>query len=179
MRRIVSLILGLLAIILATSLVSVWNQSNRRESLIQTQSAKIDNLEAQLKAAQTTAQNGTIQEQTTCAQQAEHMFHALGYSRRERCDGGDDFMSRYQPDTHRCFLKIESSYAKAGQSVVSKSVVDAISREPLGVYMWISEKDKKYWEVAPMECFVFDLNGTKQHCKSDEEFENLARKYMN
>jgi hypothetical protein len=72
-------------------------------------------------------------------------------------------------------MKIESSHTGA----VSKSVVDAISREPLAVYLWINNSDKKYWEVPPMECFVFDLKGEKQNCKSDDEFEELIKQYMN
>jgi hypothetical protein len=42
----------------------------------------------------------------------------------------------------------------------------------------VNTEKKKYWEVAPVECYVKPLGHAKIQCKSNDEFETLVEKYF-
>ena len=41
-----------------------------------------------------------------------------------------------------------------------------------------SVEGKKYWEVPPLQCQVVLPSGEEQRCKSDDEFKDLIKLYM-
>lgn len=174
------LIVLTILVILMTALI--YNGFRQRQSRIEQQSAKINELEAKLQKATATVvpQNGSLKDQMVCAQQAERAFQS---SQRTTNTTGlhlieTHFISHYQPATNRCFVEADASFlSKDGTMTVDRFVSDAIGGDLLGTYMWVN-KNKKYWAVKPMMCDMIEASGQTKYCQSDDEFTELARQYM-
>jgi len=123
-------------------------------------SAKLD---AVAKAA-----NLDLQEQ--CANQASSAFRELGW-KKEPSAG---YANHYHEKLNKCFIEIYSMKAPS----VSMSVSDAFEGKVYAEYFWINTHGRKYWEVRPDTCKVTLLSGHEQTCKSQEEFEQLIKAYM-
>lgn len=167
-------------LVVAISLVlfgGVTYEVSQAERRIEQQSTKIRELEAKLRTATATIRphNGSLKDQILCAQQAERAFRSAQDSSDPR--GLDYFVSHYEPASTQCFVEIDRWSISKGTSIVTRSISNAISGEPLGTYGW-ANKGKKYWEVKPTMCEVIDRNGHTKYCESDDEFTELARQYM-
>jgi len=178
-KLVVKAIVIMAGIFVAFVATAAWKDSVRKQEKIAQYAARIKDLEANLKETGAPAGNGTLAEQATCSQQAEHLFRSLGYSTASKAPNSQYFSSHYQLSTHRCFIEIETTEWNTKQMDVLKLLLDAIGRQQLGTYFWMSRDGKKYWEVPPAQCNVIAQNGEKKDCNSEDEFAALARQYMN
>jgi hypothetical protein len=53
-------------------------------------------------------------------------------------------------------------------------LIDVLENKTLGEYMWLSEKDKKFWEVKPFFCRIL---GEPRDVTS-EEYDAFVKPYM-
>jgi hypothetical protein len=65
-----------------------------------------------------------------------------------------------------------------GSTIITKTLSDAFEGKGYGSYMWRSDPVKKYWEVRPFVCSVKLPSGEEKACTSTEEFDELAKYYM-
>jgi hypothetical protein len=115
----------------------------------------------------------SIEEQATCAKQAELFFKDSGYSNQA------DYASHFNPKLNKCFIVIrDRKYKKTGMTF-SKQVFDAYEQKNYGNYLWIQQykNGKKYWEVPPVECEVVKSDGTPPYCHSEDEFDEMMAQY--
>ena len=121
-------------------------------------------------------QNGTLEQQANCAKRADFVFKDGGWKPEDMATN----INHYNPQMNRCFVEIDNRdvHTAKGELIVGKNLFDAFEGRQYGGYAWISQKDKKYWEVKPMECWVLSKGGEKQECSSDDEFDKLAKQYL-
>jgi hypothetical protein len=131
---------------------------------------------ANLLTAQRCHKSDTLDEQAKCATQARKDFEDWSYSARE----GADFVSHYNPSLDRCFVQFQYTRgATAGGRIwFFRTVFDAFEGKEYASYSWLSEKDKKFWEVPPKTCEVTLPSGDKKRCQSDDEFMQIVKVYM-
>ena len=114
--------------------------------------------------------------QGKCANQAREEFKLYGWNAHEMAG----VSNHYNPKLGKCLMLIEDMDAKTvrGQVTTSKTLSDAFEGKVYASYIWSTQKDKKYWEVPPLECKVTPLSGEEQTCHSDAEFDALIKQYM-
>jgi hypothetical protein len=134
----------------------------------------------------------TLQEQALCAAYAEKFFNRhvaeqtavdpkLGALNELVKYDSNTFVSHYDAASQKCFVGIETHYHTPGGGNnytfwTRRIVADAIGGGFYGYYLWHTVKEKKYWEVEPMQCDVTPLTlDEKKLCHSDEEFQQLVR----
>src|ERR1700731_975039 len=118
-----------------------------------------------------------LAEQGKCAAQAKKFYNETDFPNTKHATK-NEFISHYDAVNQICYIRIDVSTIENGKVAVSSYVFDAFEGRSLASYIWFPEKDKKYWEVKPMECNVKPVNGKKIVCKSTEEFEDLVDKYF-
>jgi hypothetical protein len=80
---------------------------------------------------------------------------------------------------NKCFIAISNTESVTGGNVVtSRNISDALEGKTYGEYVWATEKGKQFWEVPPLMCTVTLLSGEERKCKSDDEFKELIKLYM-
>jgi hypothetical protein len=75
-------------------------------------------------------------------------------------------------------MLVETTNMLAGLSNTSVYLMDANERRQYAFYLWISRKDKKYWEVPPSNCELTPSLREKKLCTSREEFDAFVADYM-
>jgi hypothetical protein len=91
---------------------------------------------------------------------------------------GSDYQSHYNTKLKKCLLLIEATRMLGGENMTTVYLSDAYERRPYANYMWMSRKDKKYWEVPPTECELVPSLRNKRNCTSREEFDAFVAEYM-
>ena len=90
--------------------------------------------------------------QQKCAQQAEKIFHQLGYKLNEARNAiSSSYESHYNTKLNKCFMTV-STVKLTPRFVTSKFLIDAYEQKGYAEYMWMADKDRKYWEVPPVDC---------------------------
>jgi len=112
--------------------------------------------------------------QAQCAEQARKAFADEGYKKGI----STNYENHYNVALGTCFINVQNGESTAGSFVTGRTLFDAFEGKVYGSYVWSTEKDKKYWEVPPIECFVMVRSGSKQTCHSADEFDELAKTYM-
>jgi hypothetical protein len=122
------------------------------------------------------ATRATLDQQAKCADQARRAFADLGYGRKVMAG----YQSHYDTRLNKCFIEVSNTDTQVSPGTIwtFRSVQDAFEGKQYGTYAWHTEKDKKYWEVAPFECEVLLPSGEQQFCTSDREFTMLIGIYM-
>lgn len=142
-------------------------------SMVVFQQRKIRSLEAsQAQKPQAAIKRPDLEDfqlQKACQEQAEKEFNRLGFAKEQF----SEFQNNYSYQFHGCFVKISDTTITAGSPGQHMTVENANTGKVIGVYDWFNATKKKYWEVAPMTCFVGD-----QQCKTSEEFDALAKVYL-
>jgi hypothetical protein len=119
--------------------------------------------------ASATARAQTLQEQATCAAQAEKTF------RRDNPDqkpgGIMSYESHYNPQMDRCFILERQDGVVADKSYADLTLVDAFENHTLA---WYSEDNSKAGGV----CGLMPDHVTRKDCKSGEEFNAFVARYM-
>ena len=114
----------------------------------------------------------TLQQQKMCDEQAKKKFH----EDNPKPNGTTDYTSHYDARANVCYMMVHYVSTEGGKASVLDNVYDAFEGRTYASYTWINSEGKKYWEVAPMECWVKPLGQQKQTCKDSAEFEAMVDK---
>jgi hypothetical protein len=132
----------------------------------------------------TLARSQSLDFQAMCATQSRKAFQEYenewktGVGANMYRTIGSDYQSHYNTKLKKCLLLIEATRMLGGESMTSAYLSDAYERRPYANYMWMSRKDKKYWEVPPTECELVPSMRNKRNCTSREEFDAFVAEYM-
>ncbi len=153
---------GILSLLLYTKSAALREQQLRVEQLT-------SNLESTSKSA-----NLDIQER--CAKQAREEFTDEGY----KIGGAAVYSSHYNLKLNHCFVQIQNTEPskRPGEVMTSILLIDAFEGKVYGNYLWTSRKDKKFWEVPPIDCKVTPPSGEEIACHSSDEFNAVVKQYM-
>ncbi len=163
----------ILGVLIAIILVFGWQLWQRQ--------TEIQDLESKL-ADKSTAENLTLQEK--CAQQAEQVFRKLGYNEKGTPTNGQIaiYQNHYNPAFKKCFMTLEtttvSSTNGVGIGAETRFLFDAYEQREYAEYDWLPVKDKKYWEVPPINCKLIPASGDERICKSEDEYKAYVATYM-
>ncbi len=165
---------GLVFLVLGLIAVTTYNEARQRHQ-IERQATRIKELEDKWHAdtANPTLQNGSLNNQIVCAEQAKRTFESNQRSDNQTRIFETHFVSRYQPVGNRCFVEIErSAIGQNRELTIQRYVSDAISGELLGMYIQSAKEAKPGW------CDMIDRDGQTRYCESSDEFTELAEHYM-
>jgi hypothetical protein len=129
-------------------------------------------------------QGQTLDQQERCAQQARRAFQQIQAEARisNQKFGSNqissDYQSHYNTKSGKCLMLVETTNMAGSQSDTSAYLMDANERRQYAFYLWISKKDKKYWEVPPISCELTPSLREKKVCTSREEFDAFVADYM-
>jgi hypothetical protein len=124
--------------------------------------------------AQSKPKKADLELQEQCAKQAREEFKQAGW------DKDSNFTNHYNEKLNRCFMLIEKTDAKLDPGTIwrTKILADAYEGRTIGLFSWHTEKGKKYWEVPPFQCEMMPPSGEKAICKSEAEFDEFVKTYM-
>lgn len=122
----------------------------------------------------------SLQFQEKCAEQAKKVFHALGYKDEQQNLNTDIYQSHYNTKIGKCFMAVESTNmtTSPGTQFTTRILLDAFEQREYAEYMWMSRKDKKYWEVPPTVCKLIASSTSEQICKSEDDYKAFVAKYV-
>jgi hypothetical protein len=133
----------------------------------------------------TTGHTQTLDQQERCAVQAKRSFQEIQAtdSAEQKKLGGErlsgDYQSHYNTKSGKCLMLVETTDMLAGgTSSTTAYLIDANERRQYATYLWMSRKDKKYWEVPPTACELVPSLREKTFCKSREEFDAFVAQYL-
>jgi hypothetical protein len=135
-------------------------------------------LSASLAVGQAKPRQATLTQQKICADQARKAFKE--YYVPDKKGITYDYTNHYDPAANICYIMVHGFgvYKDTGDPASSDVVFDAIEGRTYASYSWINSQQKKFWEVAPIECSVKPRGGEPITCKSSDEFEQLVDKYF-
>ena len=143
--------------------------------LYRSQSLLISDQSRQIQDLVTKSQSvATLETQERCARQSHAQFTQLGWEKEPSAE----FESHYNTKMGKCFMSIMNTDSKTSTIWDHRTVMDAFEGKVFGAYSWHTDPVKKYWEVAPVICEVTLPSGEKQLCKSEDEFQELVKIYM-
>jgi len=161
---------ALLLVVIAVLTFQVF----RQRELIHEQRDRITEIQAQVSATVKVAAV-PLEYQEKCAEQARRAFHDLGY----KSQGPAGYENHYNAKLNKCFVLVENTDSTYAPTIwTHKSLFDAYEGKAYGEYSWHTVKDKKYWEVPPFMCKVTLPDGGDQFCKSDGEYAELIKVYL-
>lgn len=114
----------------------------------------------------------TLVQQKMCDEQAKKKFH----EDNPRPNELTNYTSHYDAKANVCYVMVHYVATENGKASILNSVYDAFEGRVYASYTWINIEGKKFWEVAPMECWIKPLGGEKQTCKDSDEFEEMVDK---
>jgi hypothetical protein len=131
----------------------------------------------------TLARSQSLDFQAMCATQSRKAFQE--YENEFKTGVGkmyttisSDYQSHYNTQLKKCLLLIESTRMLGDQSSTFVTLMDAYERRLYANYLWISRKDKKYWEVPSMQCELVPSLRNKRNCTTREEFDAFVAEYI-
>jgi hypothetical protein len=146
----------------------------RQGETIAEQGTRIAALNAQEAVAAARPKPASLDIQAKCPEQAHKAFVQGGF----KTSNGGDYQSHYSAKLKKCFLEVLQNTPQGTTIWSYRNVFDAFEGKLYASYMWHTEPDSKYWEVAPMHCEVTLSSGEKTLCHSDDEFSDLVKVYM-
>jgi hypothetical protein len=127
----------------------------------------------------------SLDQQERCANQAKRSFQeiqARDLAEQKQIGVGQrasaDYQSHYYTKTSNCLMLVETTDMLAGTQSNTAYLIDANERRQYATYVWMSRKDKKYWEVPPTACELVPSLREKKSCKAREEFDAFVAEYM-
>ena len=115
----------------------------------------------------------TLAQQKMCADQAKRSFAEDKLSPRAF------YTSHYDPKANVCYIMTSDTTPNHDGTIsTSRVVYDAFEGRGYANYLWISDKAKKFWEVAPVTCSVKPRGQDEITCKSSDEFDRLVDKHF-
>lgn len=93
--------------------------------------------------------------------------------------GGDaaqsfDYQSHYNAKLNKCLV----ATTELKFPFTTKMLFDVNEGRMFTFYLWMIDKQKKYWEVPPKQCELTPSLQDKRNCISDEEYEQFVVTYM-
>jgi hypothetical protein len=158
---------ALLIGVLLVAILALWRDEHAK-------SLEIAKLEADVHTAARATAESSLEMQGKCSRQAATAFSDAGWKRTAFVD----YTNHYNASLNRCFLEITETKIDHGHPSNSIMLVDAFEEKVYGKYFWVNLQDKKFWEVAPLECSVTVPSGEEKTCTSSAEFDELAETYM-
>jgi hypothetical protein len=161
---------GLLLLLVVILVFQIYLQ----RATIHDQQNRLLDLQKQV-AANSTPKTAPLEYQEKCSEQARKSFNEMGYKTKDLAG----YENHYNAKLNKCFIMVQNTDATYSPTIwTHKSVLDAYEGKAYGEYSWHTVKNKKYWEVPPFMCKVVLLTGEDHFCKSDEEFDELTKVYM-
>lgn len=137
------------------------------------QAATIKEQQGQLAAATDRRKAESLAQQVQCAKQAKAVYSDLGYKPQDRASYQNHFSSRL----NKCLIYVESRTSDDHAVWDVRNIYDAIENKELGTFMWRS-LHATLPSIPPTICQVISEKGVAQHCNSGDEFEEMAKLYM-
>ena len=145
-----------------------------QQATIRDQQIQLLDLQKQV-AANSAPKKTPLEYQEKCAEQARKSFNEMGYKPKDLAG----YENHYNSQFNKCFIMVQNTDTTYSPTIwTHKSLSDAYEGKTYGEYSWHTIKNKKYWEVPPFMCKVVLPTGEDRFCKSDEEFEELTKGYM-
>ncbi len=120
------------------------------------------------------ASRGITAQQQLCADQAHARFRLLGWDSQPSAS----FKGHYNAQLEKCFVQIENTSSSLGTVWKSTTLSDAIGGTTFGSYSWRGKPGQKSADVAPYTCEVTMPGGARSGCRSDADFKELIKTYM-
>lgn len=120
------------------------------------------------------AKAANLDMQAKCANQATNMFKESGLG-KERISS---YTNHYQPKLNKCFVKFSTLKHEGKGTSIYMSIQDAFEGKGYAEYYWINNQGQQAWQVKPFLCKVTLLSSKETNCQSQEEFDELAKVYM-
>jgi hypothetical protein len=130
------------------------------------------------------AHSQTLDQQERCAQQARRAFQQIRAEAKiaDKKFGthemSSDYQSHYNTKIGKCLMFVESMASVGEEMSTTAYLIDANERRQYAYYLWMTKKDKKYWEVPPSSCELTQSFKEKKSCTSREEFDEFVAGYM-
>jgi hypothetical protein len=124
--------------------------------------------------------NDRFKLQEACANRAESIFHQSGYGQIGLQSDGKStvvYQNHYNDNLKKCFMTIETTTLDENHTTI-RFLMDALEQREYAEYTWMSAKDKKYWEVPPIICWLWSSLDDKTPCHSEEEYNTFVARYM-
>ncbi len=91
-----------------------------------------------------------IEIQEKCAKLAEHSFDTMPKGH----GAFQDYTCHYNKRLNKFFISIVINNYKS--QITTRMIVDLLENKTIASYGWKPDKVKKYWEVKPFYCHVYD-----------------------
>jgi hypothetical protein len=150
-----------------------WNW--KQAAIIQQQQKQISQLGQELRSNHgSTSPDINVQEK--CARQAALALKEAGLEHNEKAT----YTNHFNQKLNKCFVEISWMEVLGGVIYTHKVLSDAYEGRTYGAYDWHTEKDKKYWEVAPYSCVMFPdgKDSSMQTCNSEAQFDQFVQQYL-
>lgn len=112
-----------------------------------------------------------------CASQAGREFTGMGYSRAEASKIIASFTNHYDQARSICFMIITSTTSSTESILTSNSLSDAFEGKEYGSYI-SNLSTARGTSARLIDCYVLSAGRTKQLCRSEDEFNELVKPYM-
>lgn len=127
----------------------------------------------------------TLDQQERCAVQAKRSFQdiqAKDLAELKQMGGSErvsaNYQSHYYTKTGKCLMLVDTTDMLGGTQSNTVYLIDANEGRQYATYVWMSRKDKKYWEVPPTACELAPSLRDKKSCKTREEFDAFVAGYL-
>lgn len=128
---------------------------------------KIGELERQVQELKNKDQLTNLDLQDKCAKKAKEFFTEQYTDEKDY-----SYENHFNKKLNKCFVVIYSTKVSWEIIWTHKSIFDAYEWKTYADYSWHTVKDKKYWEVKPIVCQIWDW-----YCTTTEEFDEGIKKY--
>jgi hypothetical protein len=142
--------------------------------------ATIASKDKQIRELSEKARTSGIELQGKCAERAALVFRDWGWAKKPNAW----YENHYNEELGKCFVLIADKDAEsttgmtATETFVYRQLFDAFEGKQYADYGWHFEEGKGYSEAAVDTCEVTARSGEKRTCKSQDEFDALAKTYM-
>lgn len=114
--------------------------------------------------------------QRNCAQQAEKIFHQLGYNLNPTGSNIAVYQNHYNAKLNKCFMVLTATAMKV-TAYGEKYLFDAYEQREYGEYIWQSSKLTPHSDEV-LSCLLSDPSKPEANCKTKQEFDAFAARYM-
>jgi len=136
---------------------------------VHSMSATLTDQKRQISDLSAKAKTSSLDLQEKCAKQAAWVFKDSGSSQ----DSMATYQNHYNENLNKCFVMMADTKHVAGNLSHFRQLMDAFEGKDLGYFL------KNVTDPSgPLDCRVTLPSGKEEHCSTQEEFEQLAKVYM-
>jgi len=149
--------------LIGITLLSVIILTGCSSTFCKPEKAEIDSLNKQI-----SSMNLDLQEK--CAKQSSTFFKEnYTFEKKTGETWLNDYENHYNKKLNKCFIQIEQHYITSDMSTKSKALIDVFENKSLGGYSSLTKNSEEK---------MIDCNVENNFCKSEFEFKNLVKSYM-